>query len=686
MHDLCLAFLGRAGQRERSGVREHVHAVPPHRSVSFILLLRVFYRRCVVHLGRSFANELEALSTTYDWAIKTSISDISEFVKRSAGLPLYVVGSGGSLSAATFASMLHRQTGTMSRCITPLEFLDIDGIDGSCAILIVTAGGNNGDILSAFDKAIALRPELLGVLCVSTDNKLTRKALAYPETIIHAARPPIGKDGFLATNSLLATEVWLTRAYANGFSFIDNLPDSPSSLLYDGIPKREFEERVLDGLLDLAKKDTIVILHDSWGGAAAVDAESKLIEAGLVSVQLSDYRNFAHGRHNWLDKNGQRTGVIALVTPRCSRLAAKTVNLIPDSVAVARLSSNFNGPAASLNLLIKIMYTVKFFGTIRKIDPGKPKVAQFGRRIYHLKIPRNDTGISDRERTILLRKFSSIDTKDSHLATRASLLRRFVRRMERTKFAGIILDYDGTMCDVKNRSRGASPEMGACLARMLQNKILVGVATGRGKSIREDLRQIIPKTYWHQLFIGYYNGGDIGYLDDDSVPNISVSMNSHLKTVLVDIRKRDVLLRDCHIDKRPLQISIHPPKISAADLISIMDLDQTDNKVRVVESSHSIDIIPEGVSKLNLLNKMQKEIGQDNGQILCIGDSGRWPGNDFEMLQTKYSLSVDKVSDDGDSCWNILPLGVQGDVGTLEYLRGAEIYDGYFMLHLGVKQ
>ena len=356
-------------------------------------------------MGRAYARELEALSDTYDWAFKTPIDSILEAVKRSAGLPLYVVGSGGSLTSATFASMLHQQTGMLSKCCTPLEFLEIDNIDNKCAILMVTAGGNNNDILSAFDKAVVLEPELLGVVCASTKNKISSKASEYPDVLIHAVRPPIGKDGFLATNSLLATMVWLARAYADSFSGINNVFDSPESILYDETPKKEFESEMLTNLSKLKDRDTIIILHDFWGGAAALDIESKLIEAGLVGVQLADYRNFAHGRHNWLDKNGDRTGIIALVTPKCTELTAKTLDLIPNSIPVVKLSSNFDGPAASLNLLVKIMYVVKFFGSIKGIDPGRPKVAQFGRKMYNLKTPKRYLSSSKQEQAVLIRKF-----------------------------------------------------------------------------------------------------------------------------------------------------------------------------------------------------------------------------------------------------------------------------------------
>lgn len=124
---------------------------------------------------------------------------------------------------------------------------------------------------------------------------------------------------------------------------------------------------------------------------------NKLTEAGLISVTFADYRNFAHGRHNWLDKNGKRTGIIALMTPACATLATKTLDLIPAHVPRVKLWSNFNGPAASPNLLMKCLHMVGFFGDVGGIDPGRPKVAAFGRKLYRLSIPTNSRKPSARE-------------------------------------------------------------------------------------------------------------------------------------------------------------------------------------------------------------------------------------------------------------------------------------------------
>ena len=342
-------------------------------------------------MGKAYAEELGILSQTYDWAARTPIGAITRFVRRSAGVPLYVVGSGGSLSAAAFASLLHQRTGTMSRCLTPLELLEFDNMDRNCAVLLISAGGGNVDITSAFDKATGLGPDTLGILCASTDNGLTRRARGHGDIMVHAAGLPSGRDGFLATNTLLATKVWLARAYAADSLMVGGRTAAASELLYDGMTNESFAKRMSNMLLPLRDRDTVVILHDGWGSSAAIDAESRFAESGLAGVQVADYRNFAHGRHNWLDKNRERTGVIALVTPRCTRLATRTLHLLPEYAPSVVLRSGFDGPAASLNLLVKVMHTVRFFGEVRGIDPGRPRVAPFGRKMHHMAMPEDGT-------------------------------------------------------------------------------------------------------------------------------------------------------------------------------------------------------------------------------------------------------------------------------------------------------
>ena len=52
--------------------------------------------------------------------------------------------------------------------------------------------------------------------------------------------------------------------------------------------------------------------------------------------------------------------------------------------------------------------------------------------------------------------------------------------------------------------------------------------------------------------------------------------------------------------------------------------------VAVTCSSHSVDIVAAGVSKLNVVRRLRETVSDE--PILAIGDRGRWPGNDHELL------------------------------------------------------
>lgn len=632
-------------------------------------------------MGKPYARELEALPAIYDWARSVPIDQLAEFVKRSSKNPLYVIGSGGSFSAAVFASLLHRHIGMIAQSLTPLEFLESD-IRNDCSILIITAGGNNTDILSSFDKAVRIKPKNLGILCASTSNKLTRMASKETNVIIHAVKLPTGKDGFLATNSLLATLVWLCRAYITSHSLPYAIP-SMDRLVFDRKTQHGFEEMINSKLENLKSKETLVCIYDNWGKPAAIDIESKLIEAGLVNVQLSDYRNFAHGRHNWLDKNGEKTGLISLVNPQCEQLAMKTQRLIPEYVPVTSLIARHDGPIASLSLVIQVMHLVKFFGQIKRIDPGQPGVAIFGRKMYHLSIPKNspDT-LTKFEKLALRRKFGHASINKDTKA-RLQYLKRFTGGISRQKFEAVIFDYDGTICNTENRLGHPSKKIGSLITDLLQHDIVVGIATGRGKSVRTALQKTILKDYWSRLLIGYYNCSSIGDLKDSSKPNKNEEMDAYLNEFLTVLQDSKIVSKNC-LKVRPKQISIQSNKHMTKDLLyGVQELAKNSKNVKIVESGHSIDILPLYVSKLNLIDHIQKIIAPQS-QILCIGDSGDPPGNDSELLDQEFSLSVDTTSQNPSNCWNLLPKPMHGEDGVLEYFKHAKLNDKFFTLNISM--
>ncbi|MGU7837810.1 HAD hydrolase family protein, partial [Escherichia coli] len=86
---------------------------------------------------------------------------------------------------------------------------------------------------------------------------------------------------------------------------------------------------------------------------------------------------------------------------------------------------------------------------------------------------------------------------------------------------GVVLDYDGTLVDTRHRFEPPQAEIVRELTRILDTGAVLSVATGRGRSVREAFQKAIPASLWKRVIIGYYNGAEIGSLDDDLVPSPS---------------------------------------------------------------------------------------------------------------------------------------------------------------------
>src|SRR5262249_42104721 len=89
----------------------------------------------------------------------------------------------------------------------------------------------------------------------------------------------------------------------------------------------------------------------------------------------------------------------------------------------------------------------------------------------------------------------------------------------------------------------------------------------------------------------------------------------------------------------------------------------------VTLSSHSIDVTFGNAKKTNVVDALRQLVRcQEEAPMLRIGDKGRWPGNDADLLDDMCGLSVDEVSPSTDGCWGLSPRGILGVQATLYYL------------------
>jgi len=204
--------------------------------------------------------------------------------------------------------------------------------------------------------------------------------------------------------------------------------------------------------------------------------------------------------------------------------------------------------------------------------------------------------------------------------------------------------------------------------------IVIGIATGRGKSVREQLKDELPKKYWRTTFVGYYNGAEIGTLAEDDRPDRSSETHGSL-VPLAELMAGCSLVSDgAQITCRPHQVTIElEDPLGRKRLLQWLQTavrTSCASGVQIVTSSHSLDIVAPGVSKNSLVSRIQRQLGLDTeGAVLCIGDRGQWPGNDYALLATPFSLSVDEVSADPKTCWNLAPPGLRGVQATVFYLN-----------------
>ena len=102
-----------------------------------------------------------------------------------------------------------------------------------------------------------------------------------------------GRDGFLATNSLLATCIVLARSFHSQEARFTAVPTRLVDLIGDSLDKTR--DHIVSTVAPLVRRQTLHIIYAGIAKTAAVDLETRLSEAALTNTTLSDLRSFGHG-------------------------------------------------------------------------------------------------------------------------------------------------------------------------------------------------------------------------------------------------------------------------------------------------------------------------------------------------------------------------------------------------------
>lgn len=625
-------------------------------------------------MGKPYLKELQQFDKTIEWTNSLDVAELSNIFSHFQ-TPVYVVGSGGSLSACQYAADLFTASGLVAKAMTPLELYystpSLKGVN----IIFISASGRNTDILFAFKKAVEAEALSITNICMRTSTPLQVLSENYSGCRTFEFAHPAGKDGFLATNSLLSFFILLYRTINDSDQvYIPTIDQAKMKVLTNKINKTT----------------TVHLLYGAFNKSIGIDLESRFSEAGLTSVLTCDYRHFAHGRHHWFDKQKDSV-IVAVSNSDDERLCTKTLGLLPDSIPTLRIDAQLKGFIGTIELLVAMMQLTALVGNKVKIDPGKPGVPAYGSKIYHLRYERLVS--SPKQKTIeelavarKLRSDSGYKPTEEERKLWSDHYLSFTRQIAKAKFGALVLDYDGTICSAENRFKGINENLKPLLVNLVRKGFILAFISGRGKSLRMSVDKVFEDypELKKNILLGFYNGSQVSPLTDLNAPNKNLPLHASLIPIAKWAEKENL-----KFDISPLQLTFsadnpHKWKLVRSQVLNKVMLSD-DHSLGVVESSHSIDIImKEVVSKNNILKeikKLSKKL-RLTGEALCIGDKGQWPGNDFALLSNKYSLSVGEVSADPETCWNICPAGIRDEKG-IEYIMSSMAWKkDHFVLKL----
>lgn len=320
---------------------------------------------------RPYQEELDVLAEAYaaaaDW--ETYLPEADELRSRLTSGHTAFVGAGGSLAVAQLGVQLHETvTGMPARALTPVEFL------ASClhpdSVVVVSDSMSHPDVVAAVERASAARTAVL--LTTRTSREL---AWTPPPSSTMVTCPRPGRDGYVATCSVLALSLGLVGLYAPG-----EAPDAERWV------RRWIRPEPPARRPHYLHHDEIVCACSPDLRNAALDLEIRLAESGLGLVQTIDLRGLGHGRHVGLIRRLERQGVVVMASRPWLELAKATIDLLPSRVECRLWLSEEAWPFSCLELLFASFGFLGYRAEQLGCDPANPDVQAFGEALFRLRL------------------------------------------------------------------------------------------------------------------------------------------------------------------------------------------------------------------------------------------------------------------------------------------------------------
>jgi sugar/nucleoside kinase (ribokinase family) len=297
--------------------------------------------------------------------------------------PVLFVGSGGSFSAAVFGEqMIVSLRGNPALALPPYELRSISAPLNNMLPVLLSYGGENNDILYAFDRLRALKTKEGFIITGNPDSRLVKRArdCGWQTILVSTIK---GSMGHVATIGYLATLSSLSAILSPNY-IKDELEDFFKFDILRNISKAaDFKARELCEKLDSKPSEYHFIgLGSGWARPALVDLESKIVEGGISTIECSELKNFTHGRY--ISAYRHRKDRVAIVI-RCSPfedLAEFLKKRLEKQMPVFELSTEKPSILGAIDLVIQSLYLAHHLGLKQGIDISNPKYPKEAKGMY----------------------------------------------------------------------------------------------------------------------------------------------------------------------------------------------------------------------------------------------------------------------------------------------------------------
>ena len=321
--------------------------------------------------GHRLASEmLKEAADILRFAEQADITKFREWLLSDATRPLICIGNGGKHT--TYPALLYQMMASIGKAATPLEFATMspEAIKNS-KVLLLSNAGRNLDIKYATKRAVKYNKDYTACFTFtdSEENAMV-KALGMDKSFVVKNNY---KDDFISIRSKILTYGLLYKAFSGDSSFAHRIrTEGRYNVTINKSGKLPRWENI----------SHFNLLYGSYGEPVAHDIESTMVEGGIASVQLCDYRNFCHGRfifgsNHCANKRVAKTDVctILLITPREEKLAQDIRNkTMANNMPIVEIRTEEDSPLATIQLLIDALTFV--FNLAEKchgINPNSPK-------------------------------------------------------------------------------------------------------------------------------------------------------------------------------------------------------------------------------------------------------------------------------------------------------------------------